>query len=189
MSLKEFITAYGYYAVFSGSVAEGETMVVLGGIAAHRGYLQLPWVMAAAFAGGWLGDLAYFLLGRRYGTALLARFPALQQKAQRARRLVESYPIFVIVALRFLYGLRIVGPMVIGMSAVRPGRFLALNALGALVWAVVIVAAGYAFSNAVEALLPQIRHYEEYFFAAVLAVGVLVWVLGRARRARAGGWR
>lgn len=186
MALKEFITAYGYYAVFFGSIAEGETVVVLGGIAVHRGYLELPWVMAAAFAGGWLGDLSYFLLGRRYGNAFLARFPALRRKAERARRLVEKHPVFVIVALRFLYGLRIAGPLVIGMSAVPTGRFLALNALGALVWAVVVVAAGYAFSNAVEALLPQIRRYEEYLFAAVLAVGVLLWVIGRVWHGRAG---
>lgn len=184
MPLKEFIAAYGYYAVFLGSVTEGETVLVLGGIAAHRGYLELPWVMAAAFAGGWLGDLAYFSLGRRHGDAFLARFPALRSRADKTRRLIERHPLLIIVALRFLYGLRTAGPMVIGMSAVPAGRFLALNALGALLWAVVVAATGYAFSNAVEALLPQIRHYEEYLFAAVLAAGVIIWVIARARRAR-----
>lgn len=187
MSLKELIADYGYYAVFLGSLTEGETVVALGGIAAHRGYLALPWVIVAAFAGGWLGDLTYFFLGRRHGSAFLARFPALQPRAEKARRLVERHPVFVIVALRFLYGLRTVGPMVIGMSTVPVGRFLALNAFGALLWAVAVAVAGYAFSNAVEALLPQIRHYEEYLFAAVLAAGVLVWTIGRVRRARAGG--
>lgn len=186
MSLKELIAAYGYYAVLLGSIAEGETVLVLGGIAAHRGYLDLPGVMAAAFAGGWLGDLAYFLFGRRYGGAFLARFPALRPKAEKARRLVEQHPVLVIVSVRFLYGLRTVGPMVIGMSAVPTSRFLALNALGAALWAVVITTAGYVFSNAVEALLPQIRHDEEYLFAAVLAAGILAWVIGRARCTREG---
>ncbi len=186
MSLKELIADYGYYAVFLGSLTEGETVLVLGGIAAHRGYLELPWIMAAAFAGGWLGDLSYFFLGRRHGSAILARFPALRPRAEKAQRLIERHHAFVIIAVRFLYGLRTVGPMVIGMSAVPASRFLALNALGALLWAVVVAVAGYAFSNAVEALLPQIRHYEEYLFAAVLAAGVLVWTIGRLRRARAG---
>ena len=186
MPLQDIIAAYGYYAVFLGSVAEGETVLVLGGIAAHRGYLELPWVMAAAFAGGWLGDQFYFFLGRRHGNALLARFPALECRAATARRLIDKHHTLVIVAVRFLYGLRTVGPMAIGMSAVSTMRFMMLNALGAFFWAVAVTAAGYAFSGVVEALLPAIRHYEEYLFLAVLAGGVLLGLLGLARRRRKG---
>ncbi|MBI3343771.1 MAG: DedA family protein [Gammaproteobacteria bacterium] len=183
MSLQELIAAYGYWAVFVGSVAEGETVVVLGGIAAHRGYLDLPWVMAAAFAGGWSGDLFYFFLGRRHGNAFLARFPALERRAATARRLIDKHHTAAIVIVRFLYGLRTVGPMVIGMSTVPAARFMALNALGALLWAVVAVTtAGYAFSNVMDTLLPQIRHYEEYLFLTVLAAGALLGLLGYAWR-------
>lgn len=181
MSLAALIAAYGYYAVFLGAFIEGETVLVLGAIAAHRGYLALSWVMAAAFFGSWLGDQLYFFLGRRHGSAILARFPVLQPKAHQTQRLVERYHTSLILAVRFLYGLRTVGPMVIGMSAVPALQFVALNALSALVWAVVVAAAGYAFSGAIEALMPQIRHYEEYLFTGVLAVGVLVWLIRRAR--------
>lgn len=90
MSLKELIAAYGYYAVFLGSITEGETVLVLGGIAAHRGYLDLLGVMAAAFTGGWLGDLTYFFFGRRHGNAFLARFPALRPRASKVRRPIEQ---------------------------------------------------------------------------------------------------
>ena len=182
MSLTALIAAYGYYAVFLGAFIEGETVLVLGGIAAHRGYLDLSWVMATAFAGSWLGDQLYFFLGRRYGQAILERFPVLQPKARQMQRLVERYHAPLILAVRFLYGLRTVGPMVIGMSAVPALQFVVLNALGALIWAVAVAAAGYAFSNALEALMPQIRHYEEHLFIGVLVVGVLVWLIRRARR-------
>jgi membrane protein DedA with SNARE-associated domain len=168
--------------VFLGTFIEGETVLVLGGIAAHRGYLDLSWVMVAAFAGSWLGDQLYFFLGRRYGHAILARFPVLQPKAHQMQRLVERYHAPLILAVRFLYGLRMVGPMVIGMSAVPALQFVVLNALGALIWAVAVAAAGYAFSNALEVLMPQIRHYEEYLFIGVLVTGILVWLIRRARR-------
>lgn len=184
MSLQEIIAAYGYYAVFVGSLVEGETVVVLGGIAAHRGYLDLPWVMAAAFAGGWFGDQFYFLLGRRHGNALLARFPALERRAATALRLIDKHQTATIVIVRFLYGLRTVGPMVIGMSAVPAARFMVLNALGALLWAVAVTTAGYAFSNVMDALLPQMRYYEEYLFLTVLAAGALLGLLDYARRKR-----
>ena len=91
MSLAELFATYGYYAVFLGTFIEGETVLLLGGIAAHRGYLDLPTVIAVAFAGGWLGDQFYFFLGRRYGQAILMRFPALQIQAQKAQRLTQRY--------------------------------------------------------------------------------------------------
>ena len=56
MSLVELIATYGYYAVFLGAFIEGETVLILAGIAAHRGYLDLTTVIGVAFAGGWLGD-------------------------------------------------------------------------------------------------------------------------------------
>lgn len=72
--------------------------------------------------------------------------------------------------------------MVIGMSTVPAARFMVLNALGALLWAVAVTTAGYAFSNVMDALLPQIRHYEEYLFLTVLAAGALFGLLAYARR-------
>jgi membrane protein DedA with SNARE-associated domain len=182
MALTEFVAEYGYGAVFLGSILEGETIAALGGVAAHRGYLNLFGVMAVAFAGSWLGDQFYFFLGRRHGNAVLARFPSLQPQALKARHLIEQYRAPLIVAIRFLYGLRTVGPMVIGMTAVPALRFMLLNALGAILWAVVVTAAGYAFSNVVELLLPEIGRSEEYLFLAVLAAGMLFVLLRLLRR-------
>ena len=45
MSLPQLLTDYGYWAVFVGSLLEGETILILAGFAAHRGYLSLPLVM------------------------------------------------------------------------------------------------------------------------------------------------
>lgn len=184
MTLAGLVSTYGYVAVFVGSLLEGETVAVLGGVAAHRGYLDLPGVMVVTFAGGWLGDQLYFLLGRRHGKAVLARFPSLQARARTAQRLVARYRAPLIVSVRFLYGLRTVGPMVLGMSEVSTMRFMLLNALGAAVWAVAVTSAGYAFSNVVDWLLPEIRRSEEYLFLAVLAAGMLFVLLRYLRHRR-----
>ena len=47
----QLIQSYGYWAILAGTFLEGETILVLAGFAAHLGYLQLPWVILAAFAG------------------------------------------------------------------------------------------------------------------------------------------
>ena len=41
----------------------------------------------------------------------------------------------LIIGIRFAYGLRIAGPIVIGMSSLAARRFLVFNAIGALIWA------------------------------------------------------
>ena len=77
MDLPALIQQYGYLAVFFGSVLEGETLLVLAGIAAHRGYLSLQWVVAIAAVGAFIGDQTCFLIGRLLGQRVLARWPRL----------------------------------------------------------------------------------------------------------------
>lgn len=60
MTFEELISTYGYVAVGIGTFQEGETILILGGFASHRGYLELPWVIACAFLGTLFGDRFYF---------------------------------------------------------------------------------------------------------------------------------
>ena len=64
MTLQSLIDTYGYLAILVGTFFEGETILVLGGFAAYRGYLHLPWVIIAAFVGSLCGDQLFFFLGR-----------------------------------------------------------------------------------------------------------------------------
>ncbi|MFZ1201027.1 MAG: hypothetical protein WAO07_12740 [Desulfobacterales bacterium] len=49
MDLKSLIENYGYVAIFIGTFLEGETVLVLAGLAAHQGYLLLSGVIFVAF--------------------------------------------------------------------------------------------------------------------------------------------
>jgi len=184
VNLPELIQNWGYGAVFAGALLEGETLLLLGGFAAYRGYLSLPLVIGVAAVGGFFGDQAYFLLGRRYGERLLARFPRMRSQAARVGALIERHDLPIILAVRFLYGLRIVGPMAIGMTAVPWLRFLVFNLLGAVLWAVAVTLAGYVFGRAFELILGDIRRFEGVLIAALALAGVVLWGW-RRRKARA----
>ena len=71
MSLAEMVSTYGYAAIAIGTFLEGETVLILGGFAAYRGYLELPWVLVSAFIGTLLGDQLYFYIGRTKGHRFL----------------------------------------------------------------------------------------------------------------------
>jgi membrane protein DedA with SNARE-associated domain len=184
MSLTHLLAQYGYLAVFIGSVLEGETILVLAGFAAHQGYLSFPVVLMVAVCGGTLGDQLFFFLGHRYGPAVIARFPRWTARAQQVRQLLQRYHAGVIVGIRFMYGLRIVGPIVIGASAVPPWRFVLFNLLGAMIWAVLVGGAGYLFGQTLQWLLADLKHDEEAVLLLVIAAAVLFGLARRLRRHR-----
>ncbi len=185
MDLPALVQTYGYPVVFVGTLLEGETILALAGLAAHRGHLALPWVIAVAACGGFLGDQLYFLVGRRNGARVLARFPTLAPGAARVNRLLARYGAPLVVLVRFMYGLRMIGPIAIGVSGMGWLRFAALNALGAAVWAALVASLGYALGDALEFVLGDLRRIEEAIFAAVAVAGVAVALIARARRRRA----
>ncbi len=183
--MQELIATYGYPVIFVGSLLEGETIVILGAIAAKIGYLHLGLVMLAAWMGSFVGDQLYFQIGRRYGARMIARWPSWQMRAERVNRLLVKYDRWFIVGFRFIYGLRTVSPFVIGMSRVSAGRFMFWNVLAAGLWAVLIAGLGYAFGQVIELFLAELKRYELYVFGGVIAVGLLLWIAYHIRlRAR-----
>jgi membrane protein DedA with SNARE-associated domain len=182
MELAGLIEQYGYAAVFAGSVLEGETLLALAGVAAHRGYLSLHWVIAVAVAGAFLGDQLCFLAGRFFGGRMLARWPRLEPSVARADALLARRGATLVIGLRFMYGLRLAGVLAIGMSRMRWRRFAILNLIGALLWAPLVAGAGYLLGNAVERLLGHVQLAEYTVIAAALIAGVAVWIIHQRRK-------
>ena len=174
IDVNTLISQYGYWALFAGCLAEGETFTLLGGVAAHEGLLRYGWVVLTAMCGGVLGDTALFFAGRYYGESLLQRFSKHQQTVERAKRLIHQRPVLFVVGVRFMYGLRIVGPLIIGASRLSPRRFLLLNLCGAALWAVLFVSLGYFAGGVIAPWLHQWDHHLKHLVWLLLAVG-LVW--------------
>ena len=99
MNIAEWVQSYGYAAVAAGTFLEGESVLLVAGAAAARGHLALPVVIAIAAFASFLGDQMYFWVGRRYGTALLARYPSLQPRAARVNGLLERHHLLVILSI------------------------------------------------------------------------------------------
>lgn len=182
-TLAALIATHGYWLLALGCLIEGETVLLLAGFAVHRGHLNVWAVLAIASAAAFAGDQACFWLGRRHGARVLARFPAWQRQAGRVQRLSQRWGAPLVIGLRFAYGLRLAGPVLLGSTTMSGARFAIFNAIGALIWAVLVGGAGWAFGSAAELLLRDIRQVEALLIVA-LAVGALAWWAWRRRRAR-----
>lgn len=187
MSVAQFLSEYGYLAVLAGTFLEGESVLLLAGLAAQQGYLSLSYVMAVAFCGATLGDQVFYFLGRHVGARLLGIWPGVQARANLLLALLKRYDAPLIIAVRFMYGFRILGPIAIGASAVPPLRFLAFNALGAALWAPLIAGAGYAFGYALRSLFADLGYVEQVGVVIVLGVAITIGLRVHRRRRDASG--
>lgn len=181
LNLQQLIEQYGYLAVFIGALLEGETVLVIAGFLAHEGYLSILLVLGIAALGGFIGDQFFFTLGRLRGRQFLARFPSIQARAARVETLVVRYQNWLIILIRFMYGLRVAGPVMLGMTKVSHVRFAIVNLIGAIIWAVLIGGAGYLFGQAVSMFLHDARHYEALALATLILLGIGVWLYRRHR--------
>ncbi|MHB1566655.1 MAG: DedA family protein [Acidiferrobacter sp.] len=179
-SLTHLIHVYGYLAVLIGTFLEGETILLLAGMAAAQGYLLLPGVIMAAFVGSFAGDQLFFYIGRRYGPGFVQRRPGLRVAAARLQGWVLRHRILPVVGFRFLYGLRSAAPFVFGASGIGRRRFFVLNGIGAIVWAIALGYAGFAAGRAFAAFVGHFQH-DELMFLLAGVVGAGIWLIWRYR--------
>jgi len=171
-----------YAVVFVWTFFEGETIVLVGGAAARLFGAPDPLLLfACAWIGSFLGDQCWFLLGRRYGRKLLDRRPKLAAKADKALALLDRHGVAFIMSFRFLYGVRNVASVSIGMSAMSWRRFATLNFVAAALWAASFVGGGY-FLGALLGVKGVALLLLGIVVTALVAVLVRHWLRVRATR-------
>ena len=173
---------------FVGLVAPGETAIVLGGVVAAEGDVNLGAMLVIAWAAAAAGDLTSFVLGKRLGRRfLIARGPRLGVTAARLERVEQFFDRHgpkAILAGRFVGIVRAVAPFLAGASGMRLRAFLPWSLLGTGVWATAFTLIGYAFHESFSAAADALTH-GALALAVAAAVVLALREHRRARRARA----
>jgi membrane protein DedA with SNARE-associated domain len=183
-TLTELIRNYGYLAILIGTFFEGETILILGGFAAHMGFLELPWVIASALAGSFSGDQLFYYIGRHYGPKVIAKRLSWQEGAEKVYKHLHRHKNLLILSFRFFYGFRNVTPFAVGAAHISRSRFFTLNLIGAIIWAISFAYAGYLFGEAFRLFLSDFKRYELYVLFALVFVGLMIWLFTLIRHRR-----
>ncbi len=176
LSLEAIIAQFGYPALALGLLLEGETVLVLAAFMAHRGYLDLQVVITIAFLVTFASDQFFFWIGRTKGNEFLEKRPSWRPSVERAKSLMHGNTTFLFIAFRFMYGLRTVMPFVFGLSRFDPKKFALLNAMGALLWAIIFGITGYLFGHLMELILNDVSKYETWVILLFLLPGAMIWI-------------
>jgi len=201
--LEPTLDRFGYLAVLGlvfiedfGVPVPGETILILSAVYAATGRLNVFLVAALGFCGAVLGDNVGFAIGHFGGRALVERYgryilltPA---RLKRGTDFFERHGGKIIVAARFIEGLRQANGIIAGTTGMRWEKFLIFNMLGAALWVGVWVSIGYFSGSHIDTIYNDAARYSTYL---AIAAGVFIAVViarhvmraRNARRARGGG--
>jgi membrane protein DedA with SNARE-associated domain len=126
-------------------IVPSETSVILAGVLASTGDLNLVLVIVVAAAGAVTGDNCSYWIGRTAGHRFVERFFKGERRKQVdwAHRQVEQRGGYLIVIGRFIPGGRIVVTLSCGMLEMAWRRFITFDVVAGLVWATYAAMLGY----------------------------------------------
>lgn len=175
-TIESILTDYGLLAVVVWTFIEGETCVIVGGFLAHQGYFS-PYLLAlAAFSGTFAGDQLWFYLGRRHSNLRLVQKVTEFASFAKVIRLIEQHPIKFIMSFRFIYGVRNIAPVALGLSRVSALKYFIFNMIAAIIWAITFTTVGYMFGEAAERAIGRIGGAQQKILLAVV-VGIVIYLV------------
>jgi membrane-associated protein len=157
---------YVYFALFFVIFAEtglavgfflpGDSLLVVAGLFAAAGKLDVFLVMLAFFLGSVIGDSTGYWTGRTMGKTLFNRENSRifkPHRVEKAGKFFEKYGAKTVILARFVPIVRTFAPLVIGATEMPYIRFLTFSLLGGLLWILSMVLAGYFLGGVIERAL------------------------------------
>lgn len=166
----------------------GDVALVVGGMLAGIGVVHLPVVVVLCVVSGAVGFMTVYAVGRKIGPALLdpERYRWVpKEQLRRAQAGVSRHGRGIVLANRFLPGLRSVIGLAVGLSRMPVQSAFLLATLSAAVWSLLLCGLGYALGDNRAALahaLGQVRIGGLVLLIAVVLGGVGFYVRNKRRR-------
>ena len=169
-TLKEFLYNYqhlAYIIIFFWCILEGELALLLGGIFAHEGHVNLGLIIFVAGLGGFTGDQIYFYIGRYNKKYIQKKLKKQRRKFAVAHLLLQKFGGLIIFLQRYMYGFRTVIPMSIGITRYDAKKFAIINLLSAWIWAAITILLAWYFGQEIWAF---VKWAEEHWYLAALLI-------------------
>ncbi len=199
--LLRFVAAYGawiYLLLFvivfteTGVVVmpflPGDSLLFVVGAMCGIGLMSFPLACAVLIVAAILGDQCNYMIGRYFGPKVFQWENSRwfnKRAFDRAQNFYETSGGITIILARFMPFIRTFAPFVAGVAAMNRAKFTGYNVVGAFIWVLGIVTAGYFFGN-----LPWVKaNLEKIIWALIIVPGLMAifgaWRAGRAEKTKA----
>jgi membrane protein DedA with SNARE-associated domain/rhodanese-related sulfurtransferase len=176
-----------FLGVFAGAIGlpvpAMPTLIVVGStLVLARDPILILATFAAALAGAFAGDTAWFLTGRRYGYRVLDSLCRISLSpdtcVRRASGFFEKRGVKLLLVSRFIPGLSLVAIPIAGAGDTRFSRFTVYDLVGAALWISVGLSVGMLFYRQIDAVLALLKQFG-VGLVTLAAITLVVWITFR----------
>jgi membrane protein DedA with SNARE-associated domain/membrane-associated phospholipid phosphatase len=166
---------------FIGLIAPGETAMLLGGLVAGQGQIDVVTLIGVVWACAVAGDLTSFLMGRRLGRRFLVqhgtRVQITEERLHHVEGFFERHGGKAILIGRFVGLVRAIAPFLAGSSGMSLRRFLPYDVVGAGLWGTTFVLLGYIFWQSFSTLVDYAKKGALGLATVIVLVVGIVWLV------------
>ena len=128
-----------YLGILVAAAVEGEVVYSSAVVMVFLGRLNPFGVLISGSIGGWAGDQFFFYAARGPLSAWLNRFSKIARRRRAIQDRMQRHATKLILAVRFLPGLRIAIPLACAYGGISPFLFSGLSFISAVAWASAIM--------------------------------------------------
>ena len=172
---------YGYIILFAWGMLEGEAGLIMAGLLSHTGDMNLYLAIFIAGLGGFAGDQVYFYIGRFNKASVHKKFKGQRRKFAFAHLLLKKHGWPIIFVQRYMYGMRTIIPISIGLTRYDARMFAFINLISAWCWASITIVPVWYFGNEILVVLHWAK--EHWYLAIPVAVilgGSIIFYFNKA---------
>lgn len=181
--MEEFISRYGYAAIFIFTFFEGESVLIAAGFLAFIGYLDTVTIILVSASASYIGHGTFFLIAffkRDAFLRIIQRF--IKVNLLKLEYLVKRYGVGSIFISQWLYGFRLLSAAVLGFSGMGRKKYFFFLLISCLLWATICTIVGFFFGATLKNILGDVKKYEPYIAVGVLVAGFIIWFIRDFRK-------
>jgi membrane protein DedA with SNARE-associated domain len=172
---------YGYIILFAWGMLEGEAGLIMAGLLSHTGDMNLYIAIFVAGLGGFAGDQVYFYIGRFNKDYVYKKFKGQRRKFAFAHLLLKKHGWPIIFMQRYMYGMRTIIPISIGLTRYDARMFAFINLISAWCWAALTIVPVWYFGNEIIIVLEWTkRHWYLAIPVVIILGGSLIFYFNKA---------
>jgi membrane protein DedA with SNARE-associated domain len=129
------LATYGYIILFLYSFGGGMVAIIAAGVLSSRGIMSLEVSIAIAATANFIGDVVLSSVGRYNREIMMPYIKKHRRKLALSHILMKKYGDKIIIIKKFIYGLKTLIPLAVGLTKYPLIKFNILNFIAALIWA------------------------------------------------------
>jgi membrane protein DedA with SNARE-associated domain len=173
-----------YMALCGGILLEGESFLLAAAISAHYGIMNIYVIILLTIICTQASDWFWFFTGRKKGSALIQKRPAIHKRIEFIYSFIDRYPYQVMFFYRFIYGFRSIMPLVLGTSRVKAKHFLLFGLSSTIIWSTFFALLGFYFGSFIQSHIQLLRKYQYYMLVPVFLAGIIFLIRYLQKRNR-----